>query len=321
MEIKAAIIREKDKYPELGSINIDQKEGVACKVLASALNHRDLWIVKGQYAGIEYPMVLGSDGCVEYDGKKYIINPGLQWGENQNYQGNSFKILGLPDFGTFASSIVIEEQYLYPKPAHMTIEQAAALPLAGVTAFRALFTKGQLAKGEKVFISGIGGGVALFAMQFAIANGNEVYVSSSSEEKIEMARKLGANGGFYYTDNDMHKQVLKSAGPMDVIIDSAGGEGFSKLVNLTNKGARIAIYGGTAGTIALSPQRLFWNQASVFGTTMGSDKDFSDMMSFVNQHTIVPVVDSVYDIQEVERAFKRMEEGKQFGKIVLRNSF
>ncbi len=203
----------------------------------------------------------------------------------------------------------------------MTDEEAAALPLAGLTAYRALFSRADLQKGEKVFISGIGGGVALFALQFALANGNEVYVSSSSPEKIEKAIALGAKAGFNYKDDDMHKQVLKSVGGMDVIIDSAAGSGFEKLVNITAKGARISIYGGTRGKATFSPQKLFWNQASILGTTMGSDSDFTNMLAFVNEYKVKPVIDQVYSINEIGAAMSRMKEGAQFGKIVLKNDF
>ncbi|GLR20172.1 quinone oxidoreductase family protein [Portibacter lacus] len=320
MKIKAAVINKEGEYPVLQDHEIDVKaDEVIVDVIASALNHRDLWIVKGQYGRIQYPIILGSDGCVSHNGGQYLINPGLNWGDRQAYQGGDFDILGMPSEGCFAEKVQVSEAYLHEKPSHMSVEEAAALPLGGLTAYRALFSRAQLQKGEKVFISGIGGGVALFAMQFAVANGNEVYVSSSSEEKIAEAISLGASGGYNYKDDDMHKQVLKSVGPMDVIIDSAGGPGFSKLVNITAKGARISIYGGTRGEASFSPQRLFWNQASILGTTMGSDQDFSDMLEFVNKHQIKPVIDKVYPIDEIKEAILRMKEGAQFGKIVIKN--
>ncbi|MCL4106703.1 UNVERIFIED_CONTAM: hypothetical protein GTU68_048147 [Idotea baltica] len=225
----------------------------------------------------------------------------------------------MPSEGCFAEKVQVLKNDLYEKPPHLSMEEAASLPLSGLTAYRALFSQAQLKKDEKVFISGIGGGVALFAMQFAIANGNEVYVSSSSREKIERAIALGARAGFNYNDEDMDKQVLKSAGAMDVIIDSAGGPGFAKLVNISAKGARISIYGGTRGESTFSPQRLFWNQASIIGTTMGSAQDFADMLNFVGEHKIRPVVDKVYPLSEIKEALLRMKEGSQFGKIVIKN--
>jgi NADPH:quinone reductase-like Zn-dependent oxidoreductase len=322
MKIKAAVINQEGDFPKIQDHEIDVQSGkVVVKIKASALNHRDLWIVKGQYGRIKYPVILGSDGLVEYQGQEYIVNPGLYWGDNQAYQGDDFDILGMPSEGCFASHVQVEKQYLYKKPPHMSDEEAAALPLAGLTAYRALFSRADLQKREKVFISGIGGGVALFALQFALANGNEVYVSSSSQEKIDQAIELGAKAGFNYRDDDMHKQVLKSVGAMDVIIDSAGGKGFEKLVNITGRGARISIYGGTRGTASFSPQRLFWNQASILGSTMGSESDFSKMLDFVNEYEVKPVVDKVFSIHQIEEAMNRMKEGMQFGKIVMKNDF
>lgn len=322
MEIKAAIINEEGLSPAIQDHRLEEDEGkVTLEVKASALNHRDLWIIKGQYGRIQYPVILGSDGVVEYEGGLYLINPGLNWGENEAFQGPEFDILGMPSQGCFASHVQVEKRFLYKMPAHLTLEEGAALPLAGLTAYRALFSRAKLSKGEKVFISGIGGGVALFAMQFALANGNEVYVSSSSDDKISRAIALGAKAGFNYKDDDMHKQVMKSVGPMDVIIDSAGGAGFSKLVNITAKGARISIYGGTMGKASFSPQRLFWNQVSILGSTMGSESDFASMVEFVSEHKIRPVIDEVFPISQIEEAFQKMKDGKQFGKLVLKNEF
>ncbi|WP_235295997.1 zinc-binding dehydrogenase [Portibacter marinus] len=320
MKVRAQVIKEEGEYPSLIDYQMNvSDQNIVAEVICSALNHRDLWIVKGQYGRIKYPVILGSDGLVKYEGKKYIINPGLEWGDHQAYQGPEFDILGMPSEGCFAEKVQINEGYLYQKPEHLSDEQAAALPLAGLTAYRALFSRAQLKNNEQVFISGIGGGVALFAMQFAIAYGCEVYVSSSSQDKIDRAIALGAAGGFLYTDDDMDKQILKSVGPMDVIIDSAGGPGFSKLVNITSKGARISIYGGTQGKASFSPQRLFWNQASILGSTMGSPDDFEKMIQFVNAHKIKPVIDSVFHLQELNQALEKMKVGGQFGKIVIKN--
>lgn len=321
MKIKGAVLSEAGTYPTFTDFTLSQEGSkVIVPVLASALNHRDVWIKKGMYAGIKYPIILGSDAIVELDDRRYLVNPGSKWGDIEAFQGQDYNILGLPEHGTFASHVAIDKSRLQMCPGHLNDEEAAALPLAGLTAYRALFKRAQLAKRDKVFISGIGGGVALFAMQMAIANGNEVYVSSSSEKKIEKAIALGASGGYNYKDDDMHKQVLKSAGPMDVVIDSAGGPGFGKLVNICNKGARISIYGGTQGKLECSPQKLFWNQISILGSTMGSDEDFKEMIKFVNGKEIKPVIDTILPLKDIAKGMKKMESGKQFGKIVFRNN-
>ena len=171
--------------------------------------------------------------------------------------------------------------------------------------------------GEKVLVSGIGGGVALFACQFAPAKGADVWVTSGGEGKISRAIQLGAKGGTLYTRPDWGKVLKSEAGLFDLIIDSAGGDGWSTLVDLAAPGGRIAIYGGTRGAVTLNPQKVFWKQLDILGTTMGSDEDFSKMIEFVEKHTIRPVVDSVFSLENGLQAFERMDAGKQFGKIVL----
>ncbi|MFN8301401.1 MAG: zinc-binding dehydrogenase [Saprospiraceae bacterium] len=305
-------------YQEMPAPHAGKQEALV-HVWAAALNHRDLFITQGLYAGIKFPTILGSDGAGEYRGKAVVIDPSLDWGNDPSAQGRSFKVLGMPDDGTFAAQIAVVRSNVHPKPEHLNWEQAAALPLAGVTAWRALFTRCQLKAGERVLITGIGGGVALTALQMAVAAGAEVFVSSGSDEKIAKAVALGAKGGANYRLADWDKTLKKDAGGFDVVIDSAGGDGFGALLGLCNPGARIGVYGGTLGKInGLSPQPLFWKQVSILGSTMGTRLDFRRMLAFVSKHEIVPVIDSVFALSDGNEALKKMERGDQFGKIVLR---
>lgn len=291
----------------------------AVQLKAAALNHRDVWITKGMYPGIVYPCILGSDGAGTVGERAVIINPSMNWGDNPRVQANDYHILGLPSAGTFAEQVIVPTEKLVDKPQHLDFQQAASLPLAGLTAFRALFSRAGLQAGERVLISGVGGGVALFACQFAIAAGAEVWVTSGSEEKIAKAVGLGAKGGISYKTEKWGKALKAQSGLFDVIIDSAGGDGFNELVRLCAPGGRIAFYGGTRGSFpALSPQLLFWKQISLLGTTMGNDQEFADMVAFVDKHQIIPVVDSVFDLADGQAAFDRMDKGLQFGKIVLK---
>lgn len=286
---------------------------------AAALNHRDLYMTQGLYSGIKFPVILGSDGVGEYRGRPVVIDPSFDWGPDPRAQGRSFRVLGMPDDGTFAEQIAVPRVNLHPKPAHLDWQQAAALPLAGVTAWRVLFTRCQLRAGERALISGVGGGVALMAMQFAVAAGAEVFVTSGSEEKLQKAVTLGAKGGANYRLADWDKNLKKETGGFDVIIDSAGGDGFGALLGLCNPGARIGVYGGTLGKInGLSPQPLFWKQVSILGSTMGTRLDFKRMLAFVGKHEIVPVVDAVFPLSHGNEALQRMDNAQQFGKIVLK---
>ncbi len=320
--MKAVLLSKENSYPEYTDFDIEEhyKSKEKIKITASALNHRDLWIVKGQYAGIKYPIILGSDGMGIYKGRRVIINPGQHWGQDEKVQSKNFRILGLPDHGTMADYVYTDEQFIYDVPSHLSDIEAAALPLGGLTAYRAMFVRGKAQKGEKILISGIGGGVALFALQFAKAAGMEIYVTSSSNEKIEKAKSLGAKGGVNYKSEDWAKQLIDISGGIDLILDSAAGEGFKNYFKIINPGGRIVIYGGTRGKIKdLIPQIIFWKQLSILGSTMGSDKDFREMLKFVEEHKIHPVIDSVYKIEDQKEAFQKMESGEQFGKIVLIN--
>lgn len=315
--MKALVLLESNKNPIYQGYDIPKKSSdESIKMICSALNHRDLWIIKGQYAGIKYPIILGSDGVGLYNGKRVIINPGQYWGKNESFQDKDFKILGLPEHGTFADNTYTNKKFIYEAPEHLSDEECAALPLAGLTAYRALMSRGKARRNEKILIAGIGGGVALFLLQFAKAIGMYVWVTSSSEEKIEKAKKLGASGGFLYTDQDWTK---KTSG-FDIIIDSAAGDGFKDYLKIINPGGKIVIYGGTQGRINnIIPQIIFWKQISILGSTMGSDKDFKEMLDLVNTFKIKPVIDSIFSIADHSKAFSKMDNGEQFGKIVLRN--
>lgn len=300
------------------------------RVKAAALNHRDLWIKLGQYANIRLPLVPGSDGsgvvesvgnpadaaCI---GREVIINPAIDWGDDPRAQGPKFHFVGLPEHGTFAEKIAVPVANLAPKPAHLTWEQAAALPLAGMTAWRALFTRAQLKAGEKVLITGIGGGAALFALQFALAAGAQVWVTSSSAEKLARARSLGAAGGVDYREAGWGAALQAAAGGLfDVIVDSAGGDGFAQLIELTKPGGRVVFFGATRGNPSgLDLRRCFFRQINLLGTTMGSPADFHGMQQFVEMHRLAPVVDKVFPLAETEAAFRHMEAAAQFGKIGL----
>ncbi|HEV7349236.1 quinone oxidoreductase family protein [Telluribacter sp.] len=307
---------------------------VVVQVKAAALNHRDVWIQKGLYPGIKTPLILGSDGAgvvttlgegvSEYWlGKEVIINPSHNWGDNPAYYGSDYKILGLPDDGTFADYIKIEARYLTPKPKHLSFEQAAALPLAGLTAWRALITRVQLKEGDRVLVTGAGGGVALIAVQLALALGAEVWVTSGSDEKIQKALAMGARGGVNYRNPTWYRDLLVKAhapksGYFDVIIDSAGGAGFARLIDVAAPGGRICSYGGTTGNITdVVPAKVFFKQLNIYGSTMGTEQEFADMTLFVEEKKIVPVVDSTFPLSRAESALRHMDFGQQFGKIVL----
>ncbi|MCF8244674.1 MAG: zinc-binding dehydrogenase [Saprospiraceae bacterium] len=319
--MNALLLDKKDTAPRLRSVKapIAQQGQVVVKIKAASLNHRDIWIVKGLYPGIELPVIMGSDGAGLLDGKEVIIQPGNGWGEDERCQGNTYQILGLPRNGTFAEFVLVESSQIFPKPPHLSMEEAAALPLSGLTAYRVLFTRCKAQAGEKLLVTGAGGGVALFCIQFALRAGVEVYVTSGSDKKISRVKEMGVSGAANYKSENWPSILKKQAGGFDIVIDGAGGADFSSLVKLCNPGGRIGVYGGSIGAVPnFSPQPVFWKQLSILGSTMGSDNDFTEMLDFVNKHRIVPIVDSVFELEEGDKAFERLEKGHQFGKIALK---
>ncbi len=298
------------------------------EIKAAALNHRDLWIKLGQYAGLKFPCIPGSDGAgvvasvgpgadPAWVGREVIINPSFNWGDRDGAQGRDFAILGLPRDGTLAERIAVPVGQLAPKPAHLSWEEAAALPLAGLTAWRALFGRARAEAGERVLVTGIGAGTALFALQFAVASGNETWVTSSSDDKIRRAVTLGAQGGFRY-DQEGWLDRAKERGPFDVIVDSAGGAGFGHLLDLAAPGGKIVFFGATRGNAPeLALRKVFWKQLSLLGTTMGSPGDWVAMTGFTALHRVRPVVSEVFPLERGAEALALMERGGQFGKIVV----
>jgi len=300
------------------------------KIKYAALNHRDQWIRAGQYAGIKYPSVLGSDGMgvvvetgdpgdAAWVGQEVIINPNINWGGHNAYQDmRNYQILGMPAHGTIAEYIVVETDRLHVKPGFMNDEEGASLPLAGLTAYNALFNKGKATKDKKILISGVGGGVAQFAFQFALAIGAQVWVSSSKEEVLEKCIEMGAAGRINYHRPEFHKELKKDSGGFDLIIDSSGGDGLNDLLSTLNPTGKLVFYGATRGIpTGLNLRMIFWKQLSIHGSTMGSDEDFDRMMEFVTRYEIHPLIDKVFELNDAVHAFDRMRDGFQFGKIVV----
>ncbi|GAA4092201.1 zinc-binding dehydrogenase [Mucilaginibacter panaciglaebae] len=330
--MKANVLESADKpitWKEVEKPGLAAGE-VLVKIKAAGLNRRDYWISVGKYAGLKYPIILGSDGAgvvaetgegvdLSWLNREVIINPGNNWGDDENFQGRDFKILGLPDDGTFAEYVKTRAEYLYDKPAYLDWEHAAAFPLAGLTAFRALFTKGKAKKGDTVLISGVGGGTGAFALQWAVAAGCKVFVTSGNSEKIERARQLGAAAGVNYKAQDWAEELQHLSGGFDVIIDSALGQGFAKFTDLAKPGGRIVFFGATAGDMPAIPGRkIYWKQLQILGTTMGTKKDFEVMLAFMNEHQVIPVIDEVHPLAEAARAIDKMSTSSQFGNIILK---
>ncbi|MCL6258746.1 zinc-binding dehydrogenase [Aquiflexum sp. TKW24L] len=314
------------------SLPVLPSDEVRIEVKSASLNHRDEWCRQGKYANLKDGIILGSDasGIVvevgqdvdpKWIGKEVIINPASDWGANPDVQSKEFKIMGMPEHGTLAEFVQVKSNRLHSKPDHLDWDEAAALPLGGVTAYRALFQQGNIQAKDQVLVTGFGGGVAQFGVQFALSLGAKVFVSSSNDDKIQKALELGCSGGFNYTNEKWTEKAMSECGGFDLIMDSAMGDTLNNLIKVTKPAGRIVFYGATRGnSTGFESRRVFWNQVKLIGSTMGNDSDFENMLNFVKENKIVPLIDRVFDFEGAVQAFDRMKEGKQMGKIVIKIS-
>jgi NADPH:quinone reductase-like Zn-dependent oxidoreductase len=311
-----------DPEPGPGEVRVHLK--------AAALNRRDVSMRKS--AGSPFPYVGGSDGAGVVDqlgagvsglerGAEVVLFPSLGWFEGEDAPPPGFQILGGPRPGTCAEYIVLPRENLFPKPAPLSWEETAAVPLAGLTAWRALFTRGRLRAGETVLVTGIGGGVATFGLTFGLLAGATVYVSSGDDAKLARAAALGATAGLNYrTEPEWSKTVKEWTGGrgVDLILDSAAGETWTECLHALRPGGRLVTLGQTAGATSSIPARLvFMKQVSIIGTTMGNAREFAEMLRPYALGRLRPVVDRVYPLSETADAHRRLEEQGQFGKVVL----
>ncbi|BEJ15393.1 hypothetical protein CspHIS471_0411600 [Cutaneotrichosporon sp. HIS471] len=309
---------------------------------AAALNHRDLFIRQHLYPGLAFNTALLGDGygtvlaqgpnCNRgLVGSNVIAAPMRGWEDDP--QGpppqDNFHVAGgteHSDSGCARDYAIFPEVEVELSPTHLNAIQAAALPLAGLTAWRAFVTKsGAAEKGKNILITGIGGGVALHVLQFAVAMGVNAYVSSGNDEKLDRAMKLGAKGGINYKTDGWEKELKKllpaNRPYLDAVIDGAGGPIVQKSVRLLRTGGVISQYGMTVGP------KMDWLMTAVLanvelkGSTMGSHKEFRDMIAFVEQHKIVPIISKsikgLENMAGLEELFSDMRDGKNFGKLVV----
>jgi NADPH:quinone reductase-like Zn-dependent oxidoreductase len=341
--MKAVVITEHGGLDKVKLAEVAKSKPMSGEVLirvkSAALNHLDIWVRKGR-PGAKMPMphILGSDaagvvseiadGVVGISvGDEVIINPGLSCrcceycSRGEHSECASFGIFGLSRAGTFAEYLSVPAANVYRKLAYMSFDEAAALPLVYLTAWRMLMTKAGLKPGQTLLIHGIGGGVALAALQLAKMTGAVVIVTSSSDEKLSRAKKLGADHIINYKVQDVPSAVKDITGGrgIDVVLETVGAATWQTDFEVVRRGGKIVICGVTGGPKAeTNLQALYWNQVTIMGSTMGSDEDFRAMLSAVSEAKLKPVVDSVFPLAEARDAMAKMEAGQQFGKIVLK---
>jgi zinc-binding alcohol dehydrogenase/oxidoreductase len=212
----------------------------------------------------------------------------------------------------------VPAENVFPKPSHLSHEEAAAIPLGALTAYRALVTRGGVQQGETVVVPGIGSGVATFVVQMAAALGARVFVTSGDDEKIEKAKELGAEGGVNYNSEDWSRELKSLTGGVDLSVDHVGGDAFDALVSLARPGSRIVTFGATAGPkVTVVMPRIFLKHLTIFGTAMGTNEEFGAMLDLFAEHGLRPTINETFPLQETAAAMGYMEEGAGIGKIVL----
>ncbi|WP_301110193.1 zinc-binding dehydrogenase [Sporosarcina sp.] len=312
------------KYSDITEPKAGEGE-VIVALKAAGLNRRDTKI-PARRGDAKDALVLGSDGAGIIEslgegvnnwnvGDEVIINPSLRWFKKSHAPSAEFDILGMPNHGTFAEKICISAEQLEKKPSSLTWEESAVIALAGLTGYRALVTKGQIEEGQTVFIPGAGSGVATFLIQFAKQLGARVIVSSRSEEKRRRAVEIGAD--LAIDTNSDWQEELKNEN-VDLVIESVGRATFNRSLEVLKLGGRIVVFGATTeDTVEFNLREFFYGQFTLLGTTMGSREELREMLSFIEEYKIHPVIDSVIPLSKTEDAFSRLDDSVQFGKIVL----
>ncbi|KAH8106922.1 hypothetical protein BXZ70DRAFT_915626 [Cristinia sonorae] len=322
------------------------KEQILVRINAVSFNYRDLWIRKGLYPGIKPGSAYGADGAgvvvasgIAQDplmNQRVFLVPMRGWETNPEAPETRFTILGgggdMAPLGTFAQYAVVERDQVILTPPHVDDEHISAFPVGGVTAWRAVSINAKVQKGQNVLITGIGGGVALIALQLCLARGANVYVTSGSEDKIRKAVNLGAKGGVNYKDKDwpaklskLIKEHSKASGNLEsdeelsAVIDSAGGDIMGQVSKYLKHGGKVVIYGMTASPKVIMTMREVLKNQQLLGSTMGSHQDLIDATNFIAEHKIVPVVSHVLDgLESAEEGFKLVQSSDHFGKVVMR---
>jgi NADPH:quinone reductase-like Zn-dependent oxidoreductase len=311
---------------------------VRVRIRAAALNRLDLWMTAGLPSVTpSFPFIVGSDGAGEVEevgagvhqvrpGDRVMINPGISCGrcpaceEGEESVCREFRLLGEHLPGTAAEYVVVPAGNLGPVPEGMPWPQAAGFSLATLTAWRMLSGRARLRAGETALIWGIGGGVSLAALQIVLLLGGRAIVTSGSDAKLDTARSLGAAAALHHGRDDVVAEVRRLTGGRgaDVVVDSVGERTWPDSLRALRRGGRVAICGATTGpAAAFDLRRLFWHQWSILGSTMGSRREYAEIVRLAHQGRLWPVVDRVVPLAEGASAYERMRRGEQTGKLVL----
>jgi NADPH:quinone reductase-like Zn-dependent oxidoreductase len=329
---------------EMPTPKVDRPGHVRVRLKAAALNHLDLWTLRGLPGlRLDFPHVLGGDGAGIVDevggdvtcvrpGDRVMLNPGLSCHRcdyclaGDHSLCSDYRLLGEHVPGTLAEYIVVPEWNLAPLPSGSTgapslsWAEAAAFSLVSLTAWRMLVSKARIRPGETVLVWGVGGGVSVTALRIAKLCGARVIATSSSDAKLETARELGADVTINHAAENVVKQVraLTDRRGVDVVVENVGAATWEDSLKLLGRGGRLITCGATTGPkVELDIRRLFWLQWTIMGSTMGGCEDYRQVVRLLGQGQLRPIVDATYPLSRAREAFERLERGEQLGKIVV----
>jgi NADPH:quinone reductase-like Zn-dependent oxidoreductase len=326
---------------DLARPTLQRPDDVLVRIRAAALNRLDLWVLGGIPGSKVQPgWPLGSDGAGVVEavgsavtdvqvGDRVLLNPGVvdrgcqceYCAANDQPLCLTYGILGEHRPGTIAEYVVVPAANVRTFPGHIPFETAAAFPLATLTAWRMIVTRAQVRPHDQVLIWGIGGGVALAALQIVKHIGATAWVTSGSAGKLERARAMGADVLLDHRQPDLGREIRARTGKrgVDVVIDSVGEATWAQSLVALGKRGRLVTCGGTTGPhVSVDVRRMFWNQWTLMGSTMGNDAEFDAITGLFREGQLQPPVDAVFPLDEGRAAFERLAAGAQFGKVVVR---
>jgi zinc-binding alcohol dehydrogenase/oxidoreductase len=296
---------------------------VTVALRASALNWHDVLVRQGRYRS-PLPHIIGADGAgVRTDtGEQVVVLPSLNWGETDEAPSRGWEILGDHTPGTYAELVSVPADCLAAKPAGFSWSEAAALPLVGVTTYRALFVRGRLRAGESMLVVGAGGGIATMAISLAVAAGAAITVTSSSSDTIERAVSAGARGGVLHSETEWpeHARAMSpNKAGFDLVLDPVGR--WSESVRALRPGGRLVVLGANAAeTAPMDIRSFYFGQFDLLGTTMGSSRDFAGLLNMIDRCSPrPPVIDREFPLDRAAEAHQHLERGRTFGKCVLKH--